>query len=264
MFFRTLSTRFVSAAAGALALFCLLAQSASAQEWPTKPVRMVVGFPAGGTNDIVARLVATRLGERLKRPFVVENRPGAGGNIGADAVAKAVPDGYTLAMASNGALATNRFLYKSMPFDADKDFAPIVLVGEVPILFAAHPQVKANNLRELLELARAQPDRINVGSPGNGTIGHFTLVYLKTIANAPLNHVPYKGGAPAMNDVFGGTIQAIVTPAVGFVGHIQSGALKGLGVTTARRMNGLPNTPTAAEQGFDMEASSLIGLYGPA
>lgn len=225
---------------------------------------MIVGFPTGGTNDIVARLVAQRLADRLGRPFLVENRPGAGGNIGTDLVAKAAPDGYAIVMASNGAMATNRFLYKSMPFDAEKDFTPIVLVGEVPILFAANPQVPANNLKELVELARAQPNRINAGSPGNGTIGHLTLIYLRTLVDAPLQHVPYKGNAPATADVLSGQIQVIVAPVVGFVGHIQSGALKGLAVTTAKRMDGLPSTPTAAEQGIMMEASSLIGLYGPA
>jgi len=243
-------------------MFCHVA-SAQTQPWPARAVRIVVGFPAGGTNDVVARLIAEWLTARLGQTFVVDNRPGAGGNIGADMVAKAAPDGYTLALASNGALATNRFLYKSMPFDADNDFTPIVLVGEIPILFVANPKTPVADLGSLVDQARAHPDTLNAGSPGNGTIGHLALIQFNTLTGAAVQHVPYKGTAPAMTDLLGGTIELMVSPAVGLVEQIQSGSLKAIAVTSGKRMDSLPEVPTAIEQGFDMEASSLIGLFGP-
>jgi len=224
----------------------------------------VVGFPAGGTNDVVARLLAQRLADRIGRPFVVENRPGAGGNVGTNVVAKAPADGYTLLMASNGSLATNRFLYKSIPFDADRDFTPIVMVGETPILVAVNPKVAAADLRAFVQLAKAQPGRLNLGTPGNGTIGHLTLVMLQTAAGVQLQHVPYNGGAPALKEALAGGIDGLVTPSAGNEAHVQSGALRGLAVTTRRRAPNLPNVPTAAEQGLDLEAASILGLYGPA
>lgn len=242
-----------------------LALPARAQgEWPERPVRIVVGFPAGGTNDVVARLLAQRLSDRIGKPFVVENRPGAGGNVGTNLVAKAPADGYTLLMASNGALATNRFLYKAIPFDADKDFTPIVMVGETPILIAVNPKVAAADLRALVQMAKAQPGRLNFGTPGNGTIGHLTLVMLQSAAGISLQHVPYGGGAPALKDALAGSVDGLITPSAGNEAQVLSGGLRGLAVTTRRRSPNLPGVPTAVEQGLDLEAASILGLYGPA
>ena len=163
--------------AGALAFGAAQGQT----KWPEKPTRIIVPFPAGGSTDVVARIIAQRLTDRYGQSFVVENRPGAGGNIGTDAVAKAAPDGYTLAQSTSGPLANNKFLYKSMGYDPEKDLSPIILVGEIPLVIAANPGVPASNLREFVELARKQPGKLNAGSPGNGTIGHLALELLKTV-----------------------------------------------------------------------------------
>ena len=242
------------------ALLCGLAQ---AQDYPTKPVRVIVPFAAGGSADILARMIAQGMTDKLGQPFVVENRAGAAGNLGTDAVAKAAPDGYTLGQSSSGPLANNKFLYKAMPYDPEKAFTPIILLGEIPLVIASNPGVPAKTLKEFVELARANPGKNSVGHPGNGTIGHLALELMKSITRTDLLAVPYKGDAPAMVDLLGGSIQAIAAPVSAFIPNIQAGKLNALAVTSKVRFQGLPNVPTAVEQGFDLEASVWYAMVAP-
>lgn len=260
------SLKFPCLTAALLACAALVAPGpAQAQaDWPAKPVRIIVPFPPGGSTDIVARQLAQQMSTVLGQQFVVENRAGAGGNIGTDAVAKAAPDGYTLGLSTSGPLANNKSLYPSMPFDAQKDLTPIALVGEIPLVIVSNPAVKAGNLKELLALARSGTGQIAVGHPGNGTIGHLALEYLKSSSNAPLQSVPYKGDTPALSDLLGGSIQAISAPVTAFIPSIQSDKLRGLAVTSKKRFPGLPNVPTAMEQGIEVEATVWFAIVGPA
>ena len=255
-----LRTALVVCALLALAPASVLAQA----DWPGKSVRIVVPFPAGGSSDIVARQLAQHLSAAFGQAFVVDNRAGAGGNIGLDSVAKAAPDGYTLALSTSGPLANNKALYKTMPFDAQKDLTPIALVGEIPLVIATHPGVKAMNLREFVALAKANPSQYSVGHPGNGTIGHLALEYFKMNTGANPQSIPYKGDAPAMTDLLGGQIQAVSAPVTAFIQNIQGDKLRGLAVTSKKRFPGLPNVPTALEQGIDMEAAVWFAIVGPA
>ena len=234
-----------------------------AQEYPAKPVRLIVPFPAGGGFDIVARLVAKGLSDRLNQQFVVENKPGAGGNIGGDAVAKATPDGYTLGFLTSGPLANNKLLYKSMPYDADKAFAPIALVGEIPLAFAAHPGMPVKNLGEYVQYVRMNPGKSSAGHAGNGTIGHLALELLKFTAKVDILAVSYKGEAPAMADVLAGSIQATSAPIAAFIPHFQSGKLTPLAIASRSRFPTIPNLATAQEQGFDVEASVWAAVVAP-
>jgi tripartite-type tricarboxylate transporter receptor subunit TctC len=233
-------------------------------DWPNKPVRVIVPFPAGGSADLVARQVAQHLSTALGQQFVVENRAGAGGNIGTDAVAKAAPDGYTLGLSTSGPLANNKSLYKTMPFDAQKELVPIALVGEIPLVIAVNPGVKAVNLKEFVAASKANPASYSVGHPGNGTIGHLALESFKTNTGANPQAIPYKGDTPAMTDLLGGSVQAIFAPVTTFISNIQAGKLRALAVTSKKRFPGLPNVPTAIEQGVDLEATVWFAFIGPA
>ena len=235
-----------------------------AQDYPSKPVRVFVPFPAGGSADILARLIAQGLSDKLGQQFVVENRAGAGGNLGTDAVAKAAPDGYTLGLSTSGPLANNKLLYKSMPYDPEKAFAPIILVGEIPLVIVSNPSVPAKNLKEFIDLARANPGKQSVGHPGNGTIGHLALELVKSTTRADLQAIPYKGDIPAMTDLVGGSIQAVSAPVSPFIPNIQAGKLNALAVTSKTRFQGLPNVPTALELGFDVEATVWFAMVAPA
>ena len=232
--------------------------------WPNKPVRIIVPFPAGGSTDVIARQLAQHLGNTLGQQFVVENKAGAGGNIGTDAMAKAAPDGYTIGLSTSGPLANNKSLYKDMPYDSDKDLSPIALVGEIPLVIVSNPQVKAANLKEFLALAKADPKAISVGHPGNGTIGHLALEALKSSAGVEMQSVPYKGDTPAMTDLLGGSIQAISAPVTAFIPNIQSNKLVALAVTSKKRFPGLPNVATAQEMGVNLEATVWFAIVGPA
>lgn len=231
--------------------------------WPNKPVRLVVPFPAGGSTDVVARFIAQGLSDKFGQPFVVDNRGGAGGNIGTDAVAKATPDGYTIGLSTSGPLVNNKFLYKDMPFNSDKDLAPIALVCEIPLVIASNPKVPAKNLKEFIQQAKAKPDAYTVGQPGNGTIGHLALEQLAMVTNTKLSTVAYRGDTPAMTDLLGGTIQGLSAPITAFIPNLASGKLTGMAVTSATRFPGLPNIPTAKEQGIDMVATVWFAVVGP-
>jgi len=257
--------QFLSATIAAAGILFLFHSTAFAQsEWPTKPIRLIVPFPAGGSTDTVARQLAQHLGKAFGQPFVVDNRAGAAGNIGTDAVAKAAPDGYTIALSTSGPLANNKSLYKSMPFDSQKDLSPIALVGEIPMVFVVNPSVKAKNLKEFVALAKASPDKYAVGHPGNGTIGHLTLESFKTNAGIKPIAIAYKGDTPALADILGGSIQAISAPVTTFIPTIKSDKLHALAVTSTKRFPGLPNVPTAIEQGVDLEATVWFAIVGPA
>lgn len=253
----------------ALATACLAAGFAASApalaqgSWPNKPVRLIVPFPAGGSTDVVARFIAQGLSDKFGQSFVVDNRGGAGGNIGTDAVAKAAPDGYTIGLSTSGPLVNNKFLYKNMPFDSDKDLAPIALVCEIPLVIASNPKVPARNLKEFIQQAKAKPDAYTVGQPGNGTIGHLALEQLSMVTNTKLATVAYRGDTPLMTDLLGGSIQGLSAPITAFIPNLASGKLNGLAVTSATRFPGLPNIPTAKEQGIDMTATVWFAVVGP-
>jgi len=246
-----------------MALAALPVPSIAQTDWPNKAVKIIVSFPPGGSSDVVARQIAQHLGSVFGQQFIVENRSGAGGNIGTDAVAKAAPDGYTLGNSTSGPLANNKLLYKSMPFDAQKDLTPVALVGEIPLVIAANPAVKARNLKEFVALGKAG-GAFSVGHPGNGTIGHLAMESLKALSGVNLQMVPYKGDAPAMTDLLGGQIELAGAPVTAFIPNIQAGKLRALAVTSKYRCPGLPNVPTAIEQGIDLEATVWNAVVGPA
>lgn len=232
--------------------------------WPAKSVRIVVPFPPGGSTDVLARLIAQRLSEKFGQPFVVENRAGAAGNIGTNVVATAPADGYTLGLPTSGPLMTNKLIYKDMLFDAEKNLTPVALIGEIPLVFVVNPSVPAKNLKEFIELARSNPAKYSVGNSGRGMTGHLTVEFMKMNNHLDLLSVSYKGDAPAMTDLLGGTIHAISSPVTAFITNIQAGKLRGLAVTSKVRSPALPNVPTALEQGIDLEATIQYGLVGPA
>lgn len=248
----------------ALGLFLALPGAVHAQgDWPNKPVRIIASFAPGGSSDLVARQLAQHLSTRYGQQFIVENRAGAGGNIGVDAVAKAAPDGYTLGLATSGPLANNKALYTSMPFDPDKDLAPIALVGEIPLVLAASPALKVGNLKELVALSK-RADAVSVAHPGNGTIGHLAAEQLRTGNGANLRSIPYRGDSPAMMAVMGGTVDMVSAPVTSLIANIQADKLKAVAVTSKARFPGLPNVPTAGEQGFNLEATVWSAMVGPA
>ena len=243
----------------------LLAGSVHAQDYPSRPIRMIVPFPPGSTPDIVGRTLGARLTDTWKQPVVVENRPGAGGNIGTAEAARAAPDGYTLVIGINGPIAVNKALYDKLPFDPDKDLQPISLLASGAQVLAVHPSVPASDVRQLIEHARKNPDKLSYGSVGSGSASHLTMELLKSQAQIQIVHVPYKGFPPVVQDLLSGQIQATfaIVPAV--LGQIKAGKLKGLAVTSARRSHLAPEIPTLAEQGFpQFDATAWIGLLVPA
>ncbi len=234
-------------------------------QYPAKPIRLVVPFPPGGPTDIVARPLAQMLGEALKTTVIVDNRGGAGGSVGADIVAKAAPDGYTLLMATVGTHAINPALYKKLPYDAVRDFTPIALVAAAPVAIVVHPSQPATDLAGLVALAKQAPGRISYGSAGNGTPGHLTGEMFKTAAGISLQHVPYKGSAPAVTDLLGGQIQMMFDPLQSVLQHVQSGKLRAIALSSAARSSIVPNVPTVAESGYKgFEFTAWWGVYAPA
>ena len=244
-------------------LSCVL-PAASAQDFPNRPLRMVVPYAAGGGVDIVARAVSQELSKRVGQPVIVENKTGAGSNIGSDFVAKAPPDGYTLLMASP-ANAINMSLYRKMPYDTQRDLAPVALVGAVPSVLVANPALPVKNVSELIALAKAKPGTLNYGSGGSGTSEHLSAEMFKSLAGIDIVHVPYKGGANAMTDVMSGQLSLMFTNMLGAMPHIRSGKLKAIAIADSRRSPSLPDVPTFAEAGFkDYEVSVWWGVMAPA
>jgi tripartite-type tricarboxylate transporter receptor subunit TctC len=247
-------------AAALLGLSC----AAAAQDFPSKPIRVVVPFPPGGGTDIVARTVAPKMQEVLGQPILVENRSGAGGNLGTEVVAKSPPDGYTLVVASASS-AINTTLVKGLSWDLVRDFSPVVLLVVNQHLLAAHPSVPAANAKELIALAKAKPGQVTYASYGNGSSAHLTAELFKMMAGVDLLHVPYKGAAPAVNDLIGGQVNVIFADVAALLPHLKSGRLKALGIGSARRFEGLPEVPTIMESGLPgFEAGGFLGLAAPA
>ena len=247
------------------ALFAsLFAVLAHAQTYPTKPVKIVVGYAAGGAVDIVARTVGQSLAASLGQPFLIDNKPGAGTNIAVKAVVDAPGDGYTLLMAAN-ALAANMSLYQPMPFDAEKDLTPVSLIGRVPVVIATNPAANITTIAKLIEGAKAKPGAIAFASPGNGSTPHMAVELFAHAAGINLMHVPYRGGAQAITDTMGGQVPLVAVNALEVLPHAKSGRLKVLAVLSVNRSNIFPDVPTIAESGFPgFEASVWYGLVAPA
>ena len=257
----------LAALALAIAAPAALAQGSTA--WPSKPVRIVVPFTPGGTTDILARALAPELGKAFGQTFIVENKPGAGGNVGADVVAKAAPDGYTLVMGTVGTHAINPSLYPKMPYDAAKDFAPITLVAGVPNVLVVNPAKASSagikDVRSLIAYARVHPGQLNMASSGNGTSIHLSGELFKTLTGTYMVHFPYRGSGPALLDLIGGTMDLMFDNLPSALPQIKSGKLVALGVTSSQRSGALPDVPTIAESGVPgFEASSWFGLLAPA
>jgi tripartite-type tricarboxylate transporter receptor subunit TctC len=236
----------------------------TAQEWPAKPVRIVVNFPPGGAADVLARALGQDLSETHKQQFVVENRPGANGNIGADSVAKSAPDGYTLLMSSGGAMTVNPFLYSKMPFDAEKDLVPVASVAVVRVYLVTNPVVPANDVKELVAYMKANPGKLSFGSAGTGSSPHIAGEMFKRAAQVEATHVPYKGAAPALADLLGGQVQFMFDPGPG-LRYTKEGKLRLLAVASGKRASQYPDTPTFAELGMPtVDADTVFGIYAPA
>lgn len=239
--------------------------AAAADAYPAKPVRLVVGFAAGGANDLVARAVATRLGPRLGQQIVVENRAGAGGNIATEFVARAAPDGYTMLLASVASFAMSPALIGKVPFDPVSDFAPVSQGVWVTSILSVHPSMPSKTLKQLETMARKAPGKLNYASPGAGSIAHLGAELLFHTAKIRLNHIPYKGGAPAAADAIAGHVEAIYSLISTQTPHVRSGRLRGIVVSSARRSGALPDVPTVAESGYPgFEASGWLGFALPA
>lgn len=245
-----------------------LAGGAAAQapsNWPTRPIRIVVPFTPGGSTDILARSIGKELQDAWGQPVVIDNVPGAGGSIGADKVAKAPADGYTLLMGHIGTLAVNPSLYPNLPYDPIKSFAPVAWVARVPNVLVVHPSVPAKNVKELVALAKAKPGQLAYGSGGNGSAANLATEYFKLQTGTSLLHIPYRGTAPAITDLLGGQIQVLFTGAPAVLGQIRNGKLRALAVSSPKRMDALPEVPTVAESGYkDFEADQWYGVVAPA
>ncbi len=255
------------AALSLAATLAILAPHAAraADAYPAKPVRFVVAFPPGGGTDIIARAIAQKLAERIAQQVVVDNRPGAGGNIGTDIVAKSAPDGYTMLMGSAGPLAINASLFGKMPFDPIKDLAPVTLAASTPNVLVVHPSLRAATVKELIALAKARPGEINFASSGHGTPAHLAGELFNSMVGVKMVHVPYKGAAPALADLLGGQVQLMFSTMPPALPHVKDGKLRALAVTSAKRSPAAPDIPTLDEialPGF--EANTWHGVVVPA
>jgi tripartite-type tricarboxylate transporter receptor subunit TctC len=243
----------------------LIAGAVLAQDYPAKPVRLIVPFAAGGGNDTVARVIAQQLSSSLRQQVVVENRPGAGGIVGAEAAARSAPDGYTLFLGGVGSLAVNPNLVRKLSYDPVRDFAPVALIASAPSVLVVHPAVPANTIAEFHTYARANPGKLNYASNGNGSSAQLAAVMYESAAGVRMVHVPYKGLAPALADVLSGEVQVMFSSVVAIVPQIKAGRLRALAVTGKKRISLLPDLPTLAESGLaGYEAGSWYGILAPA
>lgn len=249
----------------ALLFAAFAAPAGAADSFPTRPIRLVVPYAPGGNVDISARIVAPPLGEALGQTVVVDNRPGAGGNLGASLVAKSTSDGYTLLVGSSGPLSVNPVIFKSLPYDSLKDFAPISTVQAVPLVLLASPKSGFNSVADVIAAAKSRPGKVTMASAGAGTTNHFAIELLAQMAGVKLLHVPYKGSGPALSELLGGQVETMVDQLAASIGYVRDGRLKVLAVTTAQRASALPNVPTLDELGYrGYQASTLLGLLAPA
>lgn len=250
-----------------LALFALAAAHMpvfAADPFPMRPIRLVVPYAPGGNVDISGRIVAPPLAEALGQTVVVDNRPGAGGNLGASLVAKATPDGYTLLVGSSGPLSVNPVIFKSLPYDSLKDFAPLSTVQSVPLIVLASPKSGINSIADLITTAKTRQGKLTMASSGAGTTNHFAIELFSSMAGVKVLHVPYKGSGPALAELLGGQVETMVDQLAASIGYVKDGRLKVLAVTTAQRSGALPNVPTLDELGYKgFQASTLLGLLAP-
>lgn len=248
----------------ALLIGALTALSAAAQSYPERVVKVINTFPAGGSGDAVIRVVFEKVSAALKQPFISETRTGAAGSIGTDFVAKSAPDGYTLVLGTASTFGTNSATIPKLPYDPVRDFTPVVMIASTPYLLLVHPSVPATNLKELVAHARANPNKLNFGSFGNGSSNHLAYELLKQQTGMEMVHIPYKGGAPLIAALLGGEIQSSLDVYATAQGHVKSGKFRLLGVASARRFSLLPQTPTLAEQGYRVEGGTFFAVLGPA
>ncbi len=240
------------------------AANAAAQDYPTRPVRMVVPYAAGGPVDIVARITAQKLSESLSQQVVVDNRAGAGGNIALEVVARSTPDGYTLLMGANGTNAINPGLYKKMPVDPEKDLTPVSMVASSAMILVVHPSLPVASVKQLIALARAKPGAVTYASSGSGSTAHLSGELFKSMARVDLLHVPYKGAGPALTDLVAGQVQTMITGVSSTLPYVKAGRLKALGVSSDKRQPLLPDVPTIAEQLPGYEVATWYGVFVPA
>lgn len=261
-FYRGLAGLLVALVAGA---GTAVAQSASGAGYPSRPIRLIAPFATGGSTDILARIIAPELGKRLGQNVIVENRPGAGGNIGIELVARAAPDGYTIGMASPGPVVVNVTLQKSLPYDPVRDLAPIAMIADLPIVLVAHPSLSVTNVRELIAAEKANPGRLSFASAGTGTTMHLSGELLNVMAGTRLVHVPYKGTGPAMTDILGGQIPLGFVDLPAAAAHAKAGKIRILAIGNRKRTVTAPEIPTIAESGVPgYETSGWFGVVAPA
>lgn len=253
------------AAAALAALSAGFPASAQAQEWPSKPIKLIVPFPAGGGTDIIGRVVGNKLSELLKQPVIVENKPGAGGNLGVDAAAKSAPDGYTLVLGQTSNLAINPSLYKSLPYDPVKDLIPVALLADAPLVLVVAQDSPFKTLADVLAAAKAKPDSLTFASPGSGTVAHLSGEILQAAAGVKFSHIPYKGSAQALQDLIGGRIDIFMSSVPTALSQIKGGKLRAIAVSAPARSPALPDIPTMTEAGVKgVEATTWFGILVPA
>jgi tripartite-type tricarboxylate transporter receptor subunit TctC len=248
-----------------LGIFSSAAAWAQTGDYPAKPIKIVVTFPPGGSSDAIVRILSTRLNEKLGQPLVIDNRPGAGGNIGLSVVAKSAPDGYVLGVGAAGGLTANVSLYPQMPFDVAKDFMPITMLAAIPFVLVGHPSVPADNIQQLIAYAKSQAGKVSIGHGGNGTAMHLSTALFTQMADLKLIEVPYRGSGPAAMDTLSGQIQLSITDLAAALPHIKAGKLKAFAVTSPKRLSNLPDVPTLAESGLTgYDSTGWFGLVAPA
>lgn len=248
-----------------LGIFSSAAAWAQTGDYPAKPIKIVVTFPPGGSSDAIVRILSTRLNEKLGQPLVIDNRPGAGGNIGLSVVAKSAPDGYVLGVGAAGGLTANVSLYPQMPFDVAKDFMPITMLAAIPFVLVGHPSVPADNIQQLIAYAKSQAGKVSIGHGGNGTAMHLSTALFTQMADLKLIEVPYRGSGPAAMDTLSGQIQLSITDLAAALPHIKAGKLKAFAVTSPKRLSNLPDIPTLAESGLTgYDSTGWFGLVAPA
>ena len=258
------SRRLALAGIATTVLASFIAGPAFAQSYPTKPIKLVVPFPAGGGTDAIAREVAQKVATQQSWTIIIDNKPGSGGNLGVDTVAKAAPDGYTLALGQTSNLAINPTLYPKLPYSPEKDITPVSLVASAPLVLVVAADSPYKTLADVVAAAKAKPESLNYASSGSGTVAHLATEQLQKIAGVKFTHVPYKGAAQGATDLIGGQIQMYMSSIPTLIGHIKSGKMRPLAVTSAKRADDLPNVPTVAESGYKgFEAVTWFGVVGP-